>query len=118
MGNVPQLNTDETLRVPRHVVNEIGRSNGWLRFAASVVPAISGLLPIAYSFADQALAVGATFLANVMLARTQTKEEMECSHYPTRSSFSSPAYTIRPSSSPTPFTALEDTATTFLSICG
>jgi O-antigen/teichoic acid export membrane protein len=76
MGNVPQLNTDETLRVPRHVVNGIGRPNGWLRpVVASVVPAISGLLPIAYSFADQALAVGATFLANVMLARTQTKEE-------------------------------------------
>src|SRR5271154_2139234 len=75
MGNVPQLNTDETLRVPRHVVNEIGRSNGWLRFVASGVPVVSGLLPIAYSFADQALAVGATFLANVMLARTQTKEE-------------------------------------------
>lgn len=76
MGNVPQLNTNETLRVPRHAVNEIGRPNGWLRSVfASVVPVVSGLLPIAYSFADQALAVGATFLANVMLARTQTKEE-------------------------------------------
>jgi O-antigen/teichoic acid export membrane protein len=69
------MNTDETLRFPRPVINEIGRSNGWLRSVASVVPGASGLLPIAYSFADQALAVGATFLANVMLARTQTKEE-------------------------------------------
>lgn len=75
MGNVPQLNTDETLRVPRPIVNEIGRSNGWLRSAVLALPAASRLVPVAYSFADQALAVGATFLANVMLARTQTKEE-------------------------------------------
>jgi len=75
MGNVPQLNTDETLRVPRPTVNEIGRSNGWLRSAVLALPAASRLVPVAYSFADQALAVGATFLANVMLARTQTKQE-------------------------------------------
>ncbi len=75
MGNVPQLNTDETLRVPRRVVNEIGQSNGWLRSVVSALPAASRLVPAAYSIADQALAVGATFLANVMLARTQSKEE-------------------------------------------
>jgi O-antigen/teichoic acid export membrane protein len=75
MGNVPQLNTDEALRVPRPVLNEIGQSNGWLRSVVSGLPAASRLVPVAYSFADQALAVGATFLANVMLARTQTKEE-------------------------------------------
>jgi O-antigen/teichoic acid export membrane protein len=75
MGNVPQLNTDETLRLPRPVVNEIGQSNGWFRSVVSALPAASRLAPVAYSFADQALAVGATFLANVMLARTQTKEE-------------------------------------------
>jgi O-antigen/teichoic acid export membrane protein len=75
MGNVPQLNTDGTLRVPRPVVNEIGQSNGWLRSVVSALPAASRLVPVTYSFADQALAVGATFLANVMLARTQTKEE-------------------------------------------
>jgi O-antigen/teichoic acid export membrane protein len=75
MGNVPQLNTDETLGLPRPVVNEIEPSNGWLRSAISALPAASRFVPVAYSFADQALAVGATFLANVMLARTQTKEE-------------------------------------------
>jgi O-antigen/teichoic acid export membrane protein len=75
MGNVPQLNTDETLRVPRPIVNETGRSNGRLRSAILALPAASRLVPVAYSFADQGLAVGATFLANVMLARTQTKEE-------------------------------------------
>jgi O-antigen/teichoic acid export membrane protein len=32
-------------------------------------------MPVAYSFADQALAVGGGFLVNVALARTQTKEE-------------------------------------------
>jgi O-antigen/teichoic acid export membrane protein len=75
MGNVPQLNTDETLGLTRPVMNDIGRSNGWIRSFVSALPAASRLMPIAYSFADQALAVGATFLANVMLARTQTKEE-------------------------------------------
>jgi O-antigen/teichoic acid export membrane protein len=75
MGNVPQLNTDDILGVPRPVVNEIGRSNGWVRSAVSIMPAASRLVPVAYSFADQALAVGATFLANVMLARAQSKEE-------------------------------------------
>jgi O-antigen/teichoic acid export membrane protein len=56
-------------------VNEIGQSNGWLRSAVSALPAASRLVPVAYSFADQALAVGGTFLVNVMLARTQTKQE-------------------------------------------
>ncbi len=32
-------------------------------------------MPIGYSFADQALAVGGSFFANIALARTQTKEE-------------------------------------------
>ena len=75
MGNVPQLNSEETLRVPPDVVNEVGQSNGWLRSVVSALPAASRLVPVAYSFADQAFAVGASFLANVMLARTQSKEE-------------------------------------------
>jgi O-antigen/teichoic acid export membrane protein len=75
MGNVPQLNTDETLGVSRPLVNEIGQSNGWRRSVVSALPTASRLVPVAYSFADQALAVGGTFLANVMLARTQTKQE-------------------------------------------
>jgi len=33
------------------------------------------MIPVAYSFADQAFAVGGGFLVNVALARTQTKEE-------------------------------------------
>jgi O-antigen/teichoic acid export membrane protein len=32
-------------------------------------------MPVGYSFADQALAAGGSFLANVILARTQSKEE-------------------------------------------
>src|SRR3954447_18443067 len=44
-------------------------------------PTIGGLtqslkhISVVYSFADQAFAVGATFLLNVVLARSQTKEE-------------------------------------------
>jgi O-antigen/teichoic acid export membrane protein len=75
MSNVPQLNTHDTLSVPPAVSSEIVRENGWLRSLVSTLPAPSRLMPVGYSFADQALAVGATFLANVMLARTQTKEE-------------------------------------------
>jgi O-antigen/teichoic acid export membrane protein len=75
MGNVPQLNTEETLRGPRNVATGIGRRNGWLRSVVSTLPAPSRLIPVGYSFADQALAVGATFLVNVMLARTQSKQE-------------------------------------------
>jgi O-antigen/teichoic acid export membrane protein len=75
MGNILQLNTDEPLRAPRSVANGMGRANGWLSSVASTLPAPSRLMPVGYSFADQALAVGANFLANVMLARTQTKEE-------------------------------------------
>jgi O-antigen/teichoic acid export membrane protein len=75
MGNVPQLNTDQTLGVPRPVVNEIGQSNGRLRSMILALPAGSKLKPAVYSIADQALAVGGMFLANVALARTQSKEE-------------------------------------------
>lgn len=75
MGNVPQLNADETLRMPSVVANGIGRTHGSLRSVVPVLPAPSRLLQIGYSFADQALAVGGSFLANVALARTQTKEE-------------------------------------------
>jgi len=75
MGNVPQLNTDEILRVPHPAVKGTRSANGWLRSAVAALPAASRLMPVAYSFSDQALAAGANFLANVMLARTQTKEE-------------------------------------------
>lgn len=46
-------------------------TRGRLRLA---FPTLPRLLAASYSFADQALAVGGTFLANVVLARTQTKE--------------------------------------------
>jgi O-antigen/teichoic acid export membrane protein len=75
MGNFPQLNSDETLRVPPAVVNGMGRKNSWLRSSLASMPATARLMQIGYSFADQALAVGGSFLANVVLARTQTKEE-------------------------------------------
>ncbi len=118
MGNVPQLNTDETLRVPRRVVNEIGQSNGWLRSVVSALPAASRLVPAAYSIADQALAVGATFLANVMLARTQSKEEYGMFALSTRSSRFWLACIIPPSSSLAPFTAPEGIAAAFPNTCG
>jgi O-antigen/teichoic acid export membrane protein len=75
MGNVPQLNSDETLRVPPAVEAGFGHVKSWLRFRSSTLPAAFRLRQIGYSFADQAFAVGGSFLANVALARTQTKEE-------------------------------------------
>jgi len=75
MGNMPQLNRDEALRVPRTFASGIGWTSNWLRAPVATLPTLSKLMPIGYSFADQALAVGGSFLANLALARTQTKEE-------------------------------------------
>jgi O-antigen/teichoic acid export membrane protein len=41
----------------------------------SAAASVSKAMPLAYSLADQAFSVGGTFLINVMLARTQSKEE-------------------------------------------
>jgi O-antigen/teichoic acid export membrane protein len=47
------------------------RGRNWL----SALPPASKMAMIGYSFADQAFAVGGGFLANVALARTQSKED-------------------------------------------
>lgn len=75
MENASQSSPDETLRVPHPVWKIVQPAYGWLRFPFAAIPAVSRLTPVAYSFADQALAVGGGFLANIMLARTQSKEE-------------------------------------------
>lgn len=75
MGNAPPLNVDGTDRVPPSVTNVFERTEGRLRAKFTTLPAVSRLMQVGYSFADQAFAVGASFLVNVVLARTQTKEE-------------------------------------------
>jgi O-antigen/teichoic acid export membrane protein len=75
MENAFPLSTQETLRGTPPATKAVPRANGWLRTALAAIPAASRLTPVAYSFADQALAVGGVFLVNVVLARTQTKEE-------------------------------------------
>jgi len=76
MGDAhPPLNNEETLPVPPVAMNEAGRTYGRLRSAVSTTFARSRLRQVGYSLADQALAVGGGFLVNVVLARTQTKEE-------------------------------------------
>lgn len=75
MDHIPPLNIDETVGVPGEIANGIGWTNRWLRASVAALPAPSRLMSVGYSLADQAFAVGATFLANVMLARTQTQEE-------------------------------------------
>jgi O-antigen/teichoic acid export membrane protein len=74
-ANAPLLNTDETPRAAPAVVRPVTRPNGWLRPAFAAIPSAPRLMTVGYSLADQALAVGGMFLVNVMLARTQTKEE-------------------------------------------
>jgi O-antigen/teichoic acid export membrane protein len=75
MENVSQLSTQETLRGTPLATKVVPRANVWVRSLFDPFPAASRLRPFAYSFADQALAVGGVFLVNVVLARTQTKEE-------------------------------------------
>jgi O-antigen/teichoic acid export membrane protein len=72
---IPQLAADETLPAIPPATETGQRANGWLRSALPVIPTPARLMPVAYSFADQALAVGGSFLANVLLARTATREE-------------------------------------------
>jgi O-antigen/teichoic acid export membrane protein len=75
MANIPQFNSNEILPVPRTVVNETARVNGWLRATVAVPLNWTRFRQVGYSVSDQALAVGGMFLANVALARTQSKEE-------------------------------------------
>ena len=75
MGNVPQLSSGKTLRVLPALESGFEQAMNWLESRASALPTASKLVQVGYSFADQALAVGGSFLANVVLARTQTKEE-------------------------------------------
>lgn len=67
------MNTDEILAVhPRDESDEASAS------AASLPTRVLRSTPwssVTFSFADQAFAVGGNFLANVVLARSQTKEE-------------------------------------------
>jgi len=56
-------------------VNESGPANGWLRSTVAGPLNWTWVRHAGYSIADQALAVGGMFLANVALARTQSKEE-------------------------------------------
>src|SRR5258707_15055041 len=77
MGIAPQFDKDETLHAPPVpvIVSETERAIVWLRSAVSGPMNWTRVRQAGYSIADQALAVGGMFLANVALARTQSKEE-------------------------------------------
>ena len=53
----------------------VARIRSLLQPSLASVPTLSRLMPFLYSAADQALSVGGPFLVNIVLARTQTKEE-------------------------------------------
>src|SRR5258708_480767 len=74
--------TEETTQLAAEVIREaprplspVNRGIGSLRSRLLAVPGVAKLIPFGYSLADQGLAIGGIFLANVALARTQTKEE-------------------------------------------
>jgi O-antigen/teichoic acid export membrane protein len=75
MENASQLRSEETLRQSPPASKTIPRAQGWLPALLNSIPTATRLRPFAYSFTDQALAVGGVFLVNIVLARTQTKEE-------------------------------------------
>ncbi len=75
MENSPPLITEETLRPAHFVTRFVQRANGWMRSPLFATLTASRAVPVAYSFADQAFAAGGVFLVNVVLARTQTKEQ-------------------------------------------
>jgi len=74
MASTSPFKNDETLRFSA-VGDEPVPGSGWIRSAPFALAVPSRLIPVACSFADQALAVGSTFLANVMLARTESKQQ-------------------------------------------
>ncbi len=75
MESAFSLSTQEILGGTARATEAVPRANGWLRSTLASVPSASRTKAIAYSVADQALAVGGGFLVNVALARVQTKEE-------------------------------------------
>src|SRR5258706_15816658 len=75
MGTVHSLDHDETLHAPPGVVSKTAQANGWPRSAGAGPLNWTRARLAGYSIADQTLAVGGMFLANVALARTQSKEE-------------------------------------------
>lgn len=75
MKNGFVLSTEEVVSGAPAATETVPGANGGLRCVLATIPATSRLMPVAYSLADQALAAGGSFLANVILARTQSKEE-------------------------------------------
>jgi O-antigen/teichoic acid export membrane protein len=68
------LTGDDALPVIRTSA-EMSRTNSWFQSLLGAIPGRARLMPFVYSFTDQALTVGGSFLANVAVARAQTKEE-------------------------------------------
>src|ERR1700685_4401227 len=78
MKNAPTLTADRNLRTIDPAADPAlatsPRTPGG-QFSPSAAANVSKAMPLAYSLADQAFSVGGTFRINVILARTQRKEE-------------------------------------------
>jgi O-antigen/teichoic acid export membrane protein len=75
MESTAQLTSNETVPAVSSKARADQETRSWLRPPWLAIPAPAKLMPVAYSVVDQALVVGAGFLVNIALARTQTKEE-------------------------------------------
>ena len=75
MQKTAQSTTDEIYRQVPDTAKAASQADTPGQFPLLAIWSASKLMPVAYSFADQAFAVGGGFLVNVALARTQTKEE-------------------------------------------
>jgi len=78
MENAPALTRDRIVAAIRSASDSVSPANrrgpNW-QFSPGAAKSFSKATPLAYSLADQAFSVGGLFLVNVMLARTQSKEE-------------------------------------------
>jgi len=75
MLNGSPLESEQARSAALARIQQIPPERRWLRPLTAAIPAASKWMSVIYSLSDQAFAVGAPFLANVALARTQTKEE-------------------------------------------
>jgi O-antigen/teichoic acid export membrane protein len=69
------LSANESVRGTLSATKATAQVPGRMWPSAGLLPTLSKLMPLGYSLADQALAVGGLFLVNVVLARTQSKQE-------------------------------------------
>jgi O-antigen/teichoic acid export membrane protein len=75
MNNAPTLITDHLRTVKTPPDSSAKPATSATQFSRVAAKSASKAMPLVYCLMDQAFSIGGVFLANVMLARTQSKEE-------------------------------------------